>query len=95
MREIAFTYFINGKSLSSKKPLHTSRMKGFQRYIKDISKISFRRYFSVSEKIQRYEELASLATVNTFWSLADHFTDHMLIADIRPGLKMSKKLEKE
>ena len=35
-----------------------------------------------------------MATVNTFWSLADHLTDHMLIADIKPDLKMSQKVKK-
>ena len=56
--------------------------------------------FNIS-KVQRYLKqllsnlnLTSLATVNTFWSLADHLTDHMLIADIRPGIKMSQKVTK-
>ena len=32
-----------------------------------------------------------MATVRTFWSLADHFTDHMLIADIRPDSQIIRE----
>ena len=34
-----------------------------------------------------FQDLTSFATVKTFCSLADHLTDHMLMADIRPGAK--------